>query len=309
MSNFIKPNPLYAEKDTAFLTMSANQTTDLAVNGKIKFDTIEGNLNLVDNRITLKANTKYILHGIFRAYYSGASGYLQCSWYDYTNSVFLTGNRSANLSVSYPVNFDSGTGFIATITPTTDIEVEAKILYSVLPSYIASIQTSAWIESVETHIAVSPTDNPIGSIKMYAGSTAPIGWLICDGTAISRASYASLFTICSTTYGVGDGSTTFNIPNFQGIFPRGAGSQDIDGRTKGGGSLGDTNEDKMQGHIHTYWASASNQNVSNTNIYQGGDNQSASTTDPIADTHSNGTPRTGTTTEPSSVDINYIIKT
>ena len=149
----------------------------------------------------------------------------------------------------------------------------------------------------------------VGSIKPFGGATAPSGWLLCDGSAISRTTYAALFSIISTGFGVGDGSTTFNVPNGQGVFLRGAGSQTINARSKGGGSLGDTNEDKFQGHIHTYWASASNQNVSNTNIYQGGDNQSASTTDPIADTHSNGTPRTGTTTEPSSLDINYIIKT
>ena len=173
MSNFIKPNPLYAEKDTAFLTMSANQTTDLTANGKIKFDTIEGNLNLVDNRITLKANTKYILHGMFRTYYSGASGYLQCSWYDHTNSVLLTGARSSNLNVSYPINFDSGTGFMATITPTTDIEVEAKILGSTLPSYIASVHTSAWIESVETHIATVSTPMSYLNAKQATAQVIP----------------------------------------------------------------------------------------------------------------------------------------
>lgn len=53
-----------------------------------------------------------------------------------------------------------------------------------------------------------------GMLSPFAGSTAPDGWLICDGSAISRTTYAALFAVIGTTYGKGDGSTTFNIPNF-----------------------------------------------------------------------------------------------
>jgi microcystin-dependent protein len=59
-------------------------------------------------------------------------------------------------------------------------------------------------------------DQPLGAIIDYAGSNAPTDWLVCDGSAISRTSYASLFNIIGTTYGIGDGSTTFNIPNLKG---------------------------------------------------------------------------------------------
>jgi len=54
---------------------------------------------------------------------------------------------------------------------------------------------------------------PAGIINWYAGSTAPNGWLICTGQAISRTTYSSLFTAIGTIWGVGDGSTTFNLPN------------------------------------------------------------------------------------------------
>lgn len=57
---------------------------------------------------------------------------------------------------------------------------------------------------------------PIGAITSYAGNTAPTNWLICDGSAISRTTYADLFDAIGTTYGVGDGSTTFNLPNLKG---------------------------------------------------------------------------------------------
>jgi microcystin-dependent protein len=57
---------------------------------------------------------------------------------------------------------------------------------------------------------------PPGSLMPYAGSSAPTGWLICDGSAVSRTTYADLFTAIGTTYGAGDGSTTFNLPDLGG---------------------------------------------------------------------------------------------
>lgn len=62
-----------------------------------------------------------------------------------------------------------------------------------------------------------------GIIKMYAGNSAPDGWLLCDGSAVSRIDYALLFAVIGTTYGAGDGSTTFNVPDLSGRFALGAG--------------------------------------------------------------------------------------
>ena len=62
---------------------------------------------------------------------------------------------------------------------------------------------------------------PTGGILPYGGATAPSYFLLCDGSAVSRATYADLFGVISTTYGVGDGATTFNVPNLQGRFPLG----------------------------------------------------------------------------------------
>lgn len=58
-----------------------------------------------------------------------------------------------------------------------------------------------------------------GAMVMWAQATAPTGWFVCDGTAVSRTTYANLFAILSTTYGVGNGSTTFNLPDFRGRVP------------------------------------------------------------------------------------------
>ena len=58
--------------------------------------------------------------------------------------------------------------------------------------------------------------SPIGAIEMFSGSTAPEGYLFCQGQAVSRTTYAELFAAIGTTYGTGDGSTTFNLPNLKG---------------------------------------------------------------------------------------------
>lgn len=62
---------------------------------------------------------------------------------------------------------------------------------------------------------------PSGSVMAFAGSTAPDGWLICDGSAVSRTTYAALFAAIGTAHGSGDGSTTFNLPDYRGRFLRG----------------------------------------------------------------------------------------
>lgn len=62
---------------------------------------------------------------------------------------------------------------------------------------------------------------PIGVIQAFAGSTAPGHWFLCDGTTVSRTTNAKLFAVIGTTYGVGDGTTTFNLPDLRGRIPIG----------------------------------------------------------------------------------------
>lgn len=65
---------------------------------------------------------------------------------------------------------------------------------------------------------------PTGGLLAYGGSSAPSGYLLCDGSAISRSTYAALFSSIGTTYGSGDGSTTFNLPDLRGRHAVGAGT-------------------------------------------------------------------------------------
>lgn len=62
---------------------------------------------------------------------------------------------------------------------------------------------------------------PTGIVQFFAGSSAPSGWLVCDGSAVSRTDYEELFEVIGTMYGAGDGSTTFNLPNLIDRFAEG----------------------------------------------------------------------------------------
>lgn len=64
--------------------------------------------------------------------------------------------------------------------------------------------------------AYGPRGVPVGAVSDFAGATAPPGWLLCYGQAVSRTTYVALFSVLSTTYGVGDGTTTFNLPDLRG---------------------------------------------------------------------------------------------
>lgn len=65
-------------------------------------------------------------------------------------------------------------------------------------------------------IYTDPSGLPAGMMSVFAGAAAPAGWELCDGSAISRTTFADLFAEIGTTFGVGDGSTTFNIPDARG---------------------------------------------------------------------------------------------
>ena len=96
--------------------------------------------------------------------------------------------------------------------------------------------------------------NPAGAIIGFGGTVAPEGYLLCDGTAVSRTTYARLFNNISTRFGTGDGSTTFNVPELRGQFLRGrangsANDPDRASRTAmaSGGATGD-NVGSVQGY-------------------------------------------------------------
>lgn len=104
-----------------------------------------------------------------------------------------------------------------------------------------------------------------GAIKDYGSATLPFGFLICDGSALSRTAYAKLFSYIGISYGNGDGSTTFNLPDCRGYFTRGidnGAGNDPDAATRyaiNGGNTGDmigsyeAHSFENHGHEFTQW--------------------------------------------------------
>lgn len=74
---------------------------------------------------------------------------------------------------------------------------------------------------------------PAGTITLFAGTTIPNGWFLCDGSEVSRTKYSDLFNAIGTTYGSGNGSTTFNLPNLKGKVPVGLDNSDSNFNTLG----------------------------------------------------------------------------
>jgi microcystin-dependent protein len=150
---------------------------------------------------------------------------------------------------------------------------------------------------------------PAGAVMAFAMNSAPSGWLAADGAAVSRSEYARLFAAVGTTHGVGNGSTTFNLPDLRGIFVRGSGSQTISGTTYNK-TFAAKEGDAFQGHWHEL--------TNSTNVLRfaggsalGGSPQcltySLEVQNPTSD-GTNGTPRTASETRPANIAMLYCIK-
>ena len=102
--------------------------------------------------------------------------------------------------------------------------------------------------------AVQPSVIPVGIIQMFAGSTSPNGWLVCDGSTVSRSAYSDLFKIIGTTYGAGNSNTTFTLPDMRGRCPIGVGTgASLTARTLGsnvGAETATLSEANMASHTH-----------------------------------------------------------
>lgn len=176
----------------------------------------------------------------------------------------------------------------------------------------ADISASAAIASSKLSTAAQQALIPAGAIMPFAMNSAPSGWLAANGDAVSRSTYAALFSAIGTVHGSGDGSTTFNLPNLQGIFVRGSGGPHSIG--SGGEAYSATfaakQTDAMQGHQHAITSNAQTAVVGS--VYAGGSgatlvSATISVGNPTTD-GANGTPRTAVETRPANIALLYCIK-
>jgi microcystin-dependent protein len=151
---------------------------------------------------------------------------------------------------------------------------------------------------------------PVGSVYHFATSTAPTGFLFCNGEAVPNgagtvqgvtADFSALYAILGTTYGVAG-----TLPDLEGVFIRGTGSQTISGITYSG-TLGTKQGDAMQGHQHTVVIGSVG--FANAAGFTGNNNVlNPSTTTAIVSDGTNGTPRTGSETRPANIALLPCIK-
>lgn len=125
-------------------------------------------------------------------------------------------------------------------------------------------------------VAAAASGVPAGTVIFHSANTAPTGFIKANGAAVSRSTYADLFTAIGTTFGVGNGSTTFNVPDLRGEFPRGwDDSRGVDS----GRAFGSAQSDELKSHFH-YTGTASRVANGSWGVYSAGgttDSSSGST--------------------------------
>jgi microcystin-dependent protein len=161
--------------------------------------------------------------------------------------------------------------------------------------------------------------NPAGAVVAFAGPTnnLPNGYLFCDGSAVSRTTYASLFAAIGTAWGTGDGSTTFNLPDMRGVFLRGVNGTRSDGFAdpgdgrisiaggNTGNAVGSYQADMFASHQHATVAyNGAAAYGSQANSGQSVDGYGVSGSYPLNYTAPTG----GSETRPKNAYVNYIIK-
>jgi microcystin-dependent protein len=170
------------------------------------------------------------------------------------------------------------------------------------------------IFSDETAMSSASSGIPAGILAPFAGSTAPDGWLLCDGSAVSRTTYSSLFAVIAATYGAGDGSTTFTLPDLRGRMALGLDNMggtsadrvtNVQADAMGGADGEETHQltvDEMPSHNHSYIQSAGSAAAGGSNISRGGTNPYG----PVYSSSSGG--NQSHNNMPPYMALNYLIK-
>lgn len=237
----------FSDLDARFLNASGdtvNGTLTVRNGHKIRLEkgTSYADLKAHDSYTILDSNNPVILNNASQKQNLYTGGLLVSSNYSESNLIPTNGIYSRGKVVT-------GTGI--DVGTTAVVDSSGKISWNNLknvPSRVDNLGTASTYDvgSGEDQLPrnrdIVQALMPPGAVIPFAGNVAPEGWLACDGRAISRSTYASLFNYIGTIYGNGNGSTTFNIPDLRDEFVRGASATRPVGASEG---------DQFRSHSHS----------------------------------------------------------
>lgn len=224
--------------------------------------------------------------------------------------LYLTGALLANLTIYIPATvggfwiIDDATTGSYTVTIKTTAVGSAGVT-SVQGKRIIVFSDGTDIKTADNGIVDPLFLVPTGAIIPYAGTSTPSAWIFCDGSAVSRSTYSSLFSAIGTTWGAGDGLTTFNVPDLQNMFLRGSGTSGV-GVYEADTYLNHNHSITDPGHSHIYTTAASPGLLAGGGSFRETAGPTSTSTTGIT---INNSTTGGTETRPKNKRVLYIIKT
>ena len=210
-----------ADNNTTYSTATQNANGLMSASDKKKLDGIATSANNYSHPNSgVTAGTYRSVTVNAQGHVTGGSNPTTLSGYGITDAPTKTGSGASG---TWGINI-SGKANTAGTADTATKATQDSAGQQINTTYIKglSISNNALIYTKGNGTTGNVDLIPAGTIQMFAGNTIPAGWLLCDGSAVSRTDYTKLFSAIGTTWGAGDGSRTFNLPNSIGRFAEGA---------------------------------------------------------------------------------------
>jgi microcystin-dependent protein len=277
----------YSEANGDFTVTGTGWTTQRAV--LFPHKTQDGSWRLQGNISGTGSSASSYTLSISGVVFKNISGFEQPVSMNVGGAVYAKGYTNPNTGYLVMTSAVAATSWRVSI----DVELEGKPTWAddVTDQYMAAVPTSSLV--------------PTGTVSSFAGTTAPDGYLICDGSEYDESIYPQLFAVIGSTFNTG-GETAghFRVPQLEDEFIRGAST---------GNPVGQSEEDAMQGHYHFLSNSTFGASLGSpySRIVRGAESGVSAATyvgSPTTD-GVNGTPRTASETRPQNIRLNYIIKT